>query len=224
MTKTTHARIAAAGLLLGPLLFTLADLFRRLVEPSGTPTAAQITRAVSQHEATWLAAGLLSMIAAPCFVAGVVGLAVAVGGRGGRLTAVGAALVGFGSIASVAHAVAFFSPYALYDRAGTSSTAMTALDDASESYPLLVAVIVVFLVGMMLGSIILLIGLRRARRVPLWSVVAVIVFVACGSTGGVGPGVLGIVAALLAFAPAARSLLVEPSLAAPDGVPQVVPA
>jgi hypothetical protein len=60
---------------------------------------------------------------------------------------------------------------------------------------------------MMLGSIVLFVGLRRARRVPVWSVVAAVVFVAAGSTNGVAAGVLGIVAALAAFVPAARTLM-----------------
>lgn len=111
-----------------------------------------------------------------------------------------------GAMASVGHAAAFYSPYALFAKAHTPTTELTALDKASESYPLLVALIVLFIVGMMLGTIVLFVGLRRARRVPIWAVVAAVVFVACGSTGGVVPGVLGIVAALAAFVPAARSI------------------
>jgi hypothetical protein len=127
------------------------------------------------------------------------------------VTAVGAALVAVGAIASVGHAVGFYAPYALYDDADSPPSTIEALDSASESYPLLVVLIVAFIVGMMLGSIVLLIGLRRARRVPIWSVVAAVVFVGCGSAGGVAAGALGIVAGLAAFVPAARSLLTAPS-------------
>lgn len=112
-----------------------------------------------------------------------------------------------GSVAAAAHSIAFFSPYALYGKASAPASAITAIDNASESYPLLIAVIAIFMIGMMLGSLVLLIGLRRARRVPIWSVVAVVVFIACGSTGGIVPGLLGVAAAVVAFVPAARSLL-----------------
>jgi len=219
MTRHTFLRIAAVSLLAGPLLFTLADLVRRLVEPSGSPSAAEITRAVGDHSAAWLAAGALSLVAAPLLVVGVAGLVLDARGRGGRTTMVGATLVVIGGFASVGHAVAFYTPYALYDRAGTPEAAIRALDDAAESYPLLVALIASFVVGMMLGSVVLLVGLRRARRVPVWSVVAAVVFVAAGSSGGVVAGVVGVVAAAAAFGPAARSL-VRPVVPAPAAFEQ----
>ncbi|TWP33881.1 hypothetical protein FGL98_19400 [Leekyejoonella antrihumi] len=89
-------------------------------------------------------------------------------------------------------------------RAGRTGVqpALAALDHASEGYPMLVLLIVLFIVGLTLGSVLLLIGLRRARRVPIWAVAAV-VFVVCGSTGGVVAGGLGILAALAAFVPVA---------------------
>lgn len=206
MTNSLHTRIAALGLVVGPLLFTLGDLLRRLVEPSGTPSALAVTDAVGRHGGAWLAAGLFSVGAAFCLLPAMVGLLAEANGRGARITTVGALLVGVGAVASVGHAVAFYSPYALFDKAGTAGPTLEALDNASESYPLLVLLIVLFIVGMMLGPLVLFAGLRRARRVPIWSVVAAVVFVACGSTSGVGAGVLGVVAAVVAFVPAARSL------------------
>lgn len=218
MTRHLFLRTAAVGLTVGPLLFTLGDLLRRLVEPSGNPSATQLTHAVGDHSAAWLAAGLLSVLAAPLILVGVAGLLLDAAGRGARTTVVGAALVAVGACASVGHAVAFYTPYALYDRAGTPDTALRALDDASGSYPLLVCLIAVFVVGMMLGSIVLFVGLRRARRVPLWAVISAVVFVAAGSSGGVAAGVVGVVAAAAAFGPAARSVTRSgpPAAAAPE--------
>jgi hypothetical protein len=206
MTRHTFLRTAALALVAGPLLFTLGDLLRRLVEPSGNPSAAELTHAVADHSTAWLWAGLLSVLAAPLFVTGVAGLVVDARGRGGRTTTVGAALVGLGGFASVGHAVAFYAPYAVYGRAATPDAALRALDDAAGSYPLLVCLIALFVVGMMLGSIVLFVGLRRAGRVPLWSVVSAVVFVAAGSSGGVVAGLVGVLAAAVAFGPAAWSL------------------
>ncbi len=208
-------RVAAAGLVLGALLFTVGDLLRRFVVPSGTPSPVDITAAVGRHGSAWLVAGLLGVAASFCLVLGVVGLVTTARGRGSRATVVGGAMVGVGAMASVGHAVAFYAPYALYARAGTSAREVTALDRASEAYPMLVVLIVLFILGLMLGTIVLFVGLRRARRVPIWSVVAAVVFVASGSTGGIGAGVLGVVAALVAFVPAARSLG-GPSQRVPD--------
>lgn len=206
MTRHTFRRTATVGLLAGPVLFTLGDLLRRLVEPAGSPSAVDLTRAVGDHPALWLSAGLLSLLAAPLLVAGVLGLVADTHGRGARTTTVGGVMVAVGGFASIGHAVAFYAPYGLYDRAGTPEPAVRALDHASESYPLLVALIALFVVGMMLGSVVLLVGLRLASRVPVWSVVSAVVFVAAGSSGGVAAGVVGVVAAVVAFGPAARSL------------------
>lgn len=211
MRTTPHLRLAATGLVLGPLLFTLADLLRRVVVPSGTPTPVAITAAVGEHSAAWLAAGLLSLASAICFVPGVVGLLLTTRGRGARLTTVGASLVGLGALASLGHTVAFYAPYALFAEAKTPAPQLTAIDAASESYPLLAVLILLFIVGMMLGPIVLLAGLLRARRVPVWALVAAVVFVASGSTGSPIAGILGLVAAMAAFVPAARSLLKAPS-------------
>jgi hypothetical protein len=207
MTNSTRTRIAAVLLVLGPLLLTLGDLLRRLVEPAGSPKAAAITHAVAEHPGAWLAAGLLSVAAGLCLVPAALALIPATTGRGSRVTTVGALLVAAGAVASVGHAVAFYAPYALFARAGTPDRELAAIDTTSESYPLLVVLIALFIVGTMLGSLVLLVGLRRARRVPIWSVVAAVVFVGCGSAGGVGPGVVGVAAALAAFVPAARALM-----------------
>lgn len=206
MTQTVRARTAALLLVLGPLAFTLGDLLRRLVVPSGTPSAVDITRGVDQHSGTWLTAGLLAIAAAICLVPGVLALIPVAPARGSRTTTIGAIMVFVGAMASVGHAVAFYSPYALFAKANTRNTELAGLDKASESYPLLVVLIVLFVLGMMLGTIVLFVGLRRAGHVPIWSVVAAVVFVACGSTSGIVPGIVGIAAAMAAFVPVARSL------------------
>jgi hypothetical protein len=71
---------------------------------------------------------------------------------------------------------------------------------------------------MMLGSIVLFVGLRRARRVPLWAVISAVVFVAAGSSGGVVAGVVGVLAAGVAFGAAAGSLTrsAPPAAAVPE--------
>jgi hypothetical protein len=206
MTRTLHLRLAAAGLVAGPVAFTIGDTLRRVVDHD-TNGAVQLTGEVADHSGVWLAAALLSVLAAALFLPGVAALAATATGRGSTVTAVGAYLMGLGLIASVGHAVAFYTPFALYGRAHTTASAIESLDHESEGYPVLVALIVLFIVGMMLGTLVLLVGLRRAGRIPVWSVVAGLVFVVLGSTAGVWPGVLELVAALLAFVPAAHALL-----------------
>lgn len=221
MTNSTHARVAAASLVLGPLLFTIGDLLRRLVD-SGAQTTSAITDAVGQHGGLWLGAGLLEVAGAFLFVPGVVGLIAAANGPGARITTAGAVLLAVGLMASVGHAVAYYSTYALYAKAHLCGPELDALDHASDS---LVGVLIgLFIIGMAFGPIVLLLGLRRGLRVPIWSVVAAVAFVVLAETGSVEGGILLVLAALATFVPAARSLTGQHSDLQPHSAVAVSPA
>jgi hypothetical protein len=223
MTNSLQLRIAALGILLGPLCFTLGDTLRRVVDSSTSSSAVELAAKVADRPGVWLAAGLLSALAPLFFLPGIHALVATTRGRGSRVVGVGGALMSLGLVAAVGHAVAFYALAALYGRAGSDAATIKALDKASESYPLLVALIVAFIVGMTIGVIALLVGLRRAGRIPVWAVVAGVVFAVAGSSGGVAMGALGMVAALVAFVPAARSLLGVPARSdAGDDRPQQV--
>jgi hypothetical protein len=223
MTNSLQLRIAALGLVLGPLCFTLGDTLRRVVDSSTSSSPVELATKVADRPGVWLTAGLLSAIAPLFFLPGVHALVATTRGRGSHVVGVGGALVSLGLVAAVGHAAAFYAPAALAGRAGMDDGTIAAFDKASEGYPLLVALIVAFVVGMTIGVIALLIGLRRAGRVPVWAVVAGVVFAVAGSSGGVAMGILGMVAALVAFVPAARSLLGVPARSdAGDDRPQQV--
>lgn len=211
-TRTGKVRAAAISLVLGPLLLTVGDTLRRMVEPSGSNlSGADIANAAGHHGAMWLAAGLLEIAAAVFLVVGVAGLSATAGGRGSRVTTVGAVMVGVGAIASVGHAMGYFFYYAALSAAHFATPQIEALDRAGDTYPMLVAVLVLFIVGLEVGTLVLFAGLRRAGRVPVWAVLAALAFVVLAETGGVATGILGIVAALVAFVPAARSLMKPPA-------------
>ncbi|HMM94064.1 MAG: hypothetical protein IE926_02365 [Micrococcales bacterium] len=210
MTTSIPLRFSAVGLLAGSLLFSLGDVLRRSVDSSSGPAPTALTASVHDHPVTWLVAGLLSALAPVFLVPGVCALVATTRGRGARVVGVGGALTVLGLVASTGHAVAYYALFALYDRAGTDASTISALDGASESYPLLVAIVIAFAGGMTIGVVALLLGLRRARRVPLWAPVAAVVFAVAGSAGGVGIGVLGGVAMMAALLPAAQSLVAPP--------------
>ena len=222
MTTPHHTRFAAFGLVAGALCFSIGDTLRRVVDASTSSSAVDLAAAVQDHGGVWLAAGVLSVLAPVFFLPGVYAATLAVRGRGSRVVSIGGALLGVGLLASIGHAVAFYSPPALSARAGSDAATVSALDTASESYPLLVALILVFIVGMTIGVIVWLIGLRRARRIPVWAVVAGIVFAVAGSSGGVVMGLVGALAALAAFGPIARSLLNATDELAPAEAPSAI--
>ena len=208
MTNSTLLRFSALGLLVGALLLSLGDLLRRTVDSSSGSSPTLIAASVHDHASVWLGAGIMSALAPAFFIPGVCALVATTRGRGSRVVVVGGSLAVLGLVASVGHAVAYYAPFALYSRASTDAATIKALDDASEAYPMLVALIIAFIVGVTIGMITLLVGLRRARRVPVWAPIAAVVFAVAGSSGGVAMGMLGIAAALAAFLPAARALVV----------------
>jgi hypothetical protein len=212
MTNThTHAHSAlAVSLVAGPTLFALGDTVRRVVDDGSGSSPTKITAAVEAHPSLWLSAALLEVLAALVTLPALAALIASARGRGRRTTIVGATLLGAGQVASVGHAVAFFAPYALYARAGTPAAEVRSLDRASESWPLLSGLIVLFMLGLVVGTLVMFVGLRMGRRVPLWAVVAALLFVVLGGSTGVVEGVLGVVAAAVAFSAAARSLARAP--------------
>jgi hypothetical protein len=211
MTTTTRSRIGAAALVAGALLFSLGDVLRRAVEPAGAASAAATTAAVASHQAAWTAAASLQVLSAFFLVAGACTAFGSTRGRGARTTDIGACLVGAGAIASVGHAVAFYTPYSLFARAGTPEAALTAIDDASERLPVLALLVLTFMVGLMVGTLVLAVGTWRARRAPAWVLVPAVAFVAAGATSGTAAGLVGLVAAVVTFGLVARAIVREPA-------------
>jgi hypothetical protein len=201
-----HRRVAVVGLVLGPLTFAVSDLLRRLVEPGGAAGPTQTAAAVHQHSSLWLLAGTLSLVSPLLFLPGVVAAVGMVRRRGRVITTVGGYLFGAGLIAAMGHMVGFFGLFGLYDRAGVPSSAVRALDAASERYPSLVGLIVLFVAGLVVGQLLLMVGLRRAGVVPTWAVVACVVDIVAGTTGGLTAGLVGLLSWVVAFVPVARAV------------------
>ena len=204
MTNPTHHRIAVAGLVLGPLTFAIADLLRRVVEPSSSVTDGKLVTAISDRPGLWLLAGLLSALSAFLLIPAVAAILGRAHGRGATLTTIGGYLFGAGVLASIGHMSGYFGTYGTYEKAGIADSTIKRLGSASYLPGNLF--IAVFLIGMFLGLFLMMLGLRRADVVPIWSVVAAIIAIVVGSTGGVPAGVIGVVAWLAAFLPIARSM------------------
>ncbi len=194
MTDRTAPRPSAGLALLGGVLtFSAGDLLRRVVEPA-TATTTSVTSAVADHTGAWLLAGGLELVAAGLLVAGAVAAVRLVTGRGARLTAVGAWLLAAGAVASTGHTIGYYGTYAQYADSGVDGGTLERLSSANDV--LGGVVIAVFMLGLLLGPVLLTIGLRRAALVPVWVPVAAIVFVVAGAVSGVAAGAVGLVAGL----------------------------
>ncbi|NYD40877.1 hypothetical protein [Nocardioides panaciterrulae] len=196
----TPAPAPALALLVGALCFATGDLLRRTVDGSAA-TPVELMRAVDAHEGFWLVAGGLSVLAPVLMLPGLAWLVATTRGRGERATRLGAALLALGQLAAVGHAAAFYGLPTIGTHAGLSASSYDALDRASEHSPLLIGLIVLFILGNVVGTLVLFAGLRRARRVPVWSLVACVVLLATANAGGVAAGVLGLLVTVAMYAP-----------------------
>lgn len=203
----SSSRLAAGTLIAGSLCFGTADLVRRLVlSDDAAARPDTMVAAVAAHPGVWLFAGSLALVAPVLMLPGVVALVRSVRSRGRVLAAIGGRLLTAGLLAALAHAVAFYGSVGVYPSSGLDASAVGAYDDATNRYPLLIAVIVVFVLGMALGPILLTIGLRRARRAAVWVPIAAVVFAVTGVVGGVAAGVVGLIAGAAAFTGASIGL------------------
>jgi len=196
--RRTLRRLCAIGLPAGAAGFGAADLLRRYVAGSAA-TAVDVAEAADRHPGAWSAAAVLAVLGSMALLSGVPIVSGLARARGRVLTTVGAGLTGGALLASIGHAVAFYANPALLTRGGASAGVITAVDEASESYPVLVMLVVLFAIGLTVGPLVLTIGLRRARLVPVWVPVAGAIFGLCGSLGGVPAGVVGLAAGLAVF-------------------------
>ena len=142
--------------------------------------------------------------------------------RGRLPRRLGGALFAAGLVASVGHAVAYFGLNAVFgDTSGLSAAQVRALDHASEQQPFLIAFIAVFVVGMLLGQLVWVVGLWRSGAASVWLLPFALVDGVAAASGGVAAGLVGLAAwvgvGLLASGLVARRLPAdEPGLVGDD--------
>ena len=218
---TVRARLPLRGiaLTLGAAAFAAGDLGRRLVLPDDQVTGIpDMVARVEAHSGLWLALGLAVVLGSLAMMPGILAVlrradppteedsASTRAGRARATIRAGGCLVLVGLVASVAHALAFYGMAAIDGTSGAPLGAVEAMENASNTYPLFVLVIIGFIVGMTLGPIVLTWGLRRAGAVPIWVPVAALVFAVTGTVGGAVAGVVGLVAAVATFGMIGRAL------------------
>jgi hypothetical protein len=197
--------IGAVAIALGLVSFVVSNALQWTLESGGDSPSAVI----SAQPTAWLIAGI-SAVLGPLFWAG--GLLVVIGlvrEQGWVLTTLGGIVSAIGLAAGVGHLALFFGVYGDLAAAGTSDSAAKALLEADNANALVNLLLILFLVGFCLGPIILTVGLRRARLVPVWLPVVALVAAVANFVGGPVAGILQLVALLVVFVPLAV-LLVRP--------------
>jgi hypothetical protein len=188
-----------SGMVLGMVSLIAATVIQWFLQ-SGDPAATPLDVA-GTSPMLWLAVGLLGVFGPLAWVAGIVSVTLLVRAKGWTLTTIGGYITGAGLIAGVGHLALFFGVIA--DAAGASldSESGMALLRADDASILSTVLLYGFLVGFSLGPILLSIGLRRAKIVPVWVPVAAVVMVVANFVGGVPAGIVQLVAVVATFGP-----------------------
>jgi hypothetical protein len=117
------------------------------------------------------------------------------------VTTIGGYLTAIGLIAGVGHLALFFGLIGDAAGAGVDADTGLALLRADDGNALSTVLLYGFLAGFSLGPILLTIGLRLARLVPVWVPVAAIVMVVANFVGGIPAGIVQLVAVIATFVP-----------------------
>jgi hypothetical protein len=156
--------LAALGLVVGPGLYVLATL----VDPAWSDDHAEYIQEVAANKGRYLLAGVLWTVGSLVFVAGTLGVVRLMRGRNVTLGQLGSSLLTMGLIGTTAVLAFYGFDLAMADF--DDRQAAIALSGELEDSPVVNAYyLVLFLGGIVLGSILLAVALFRRRVVPVWS-------------------------------------------------------
>lgn len=211
--------LGAVAVVATPLLLGVADELRMLAEGSGSATGAVdtgygVASAVAMLEQVAANRGLFDAAAWIAFAAALVAIPALVlawrlaVGRSPRWAWAGAVLAVGGVIGQVVHLQGYFGVAQVASGQPDLTAAATFWQDLSGT-PLAAAMFAPYLVGMALAAPVQAVALRRARVLPTWAMVLVIVATALMAVVGSSTWSSAAYALLAAagFWPAARAAL-----------------
>lgn len=199
MSTSFGKPVSIAALAIGPLSLIVGNIAQWLLQPTGdNPTATDVA---SQFPASWLAIGLLGVFGQLIWLAGIPAAVDLTPGKGRLVTLTGGLLTGAGLAAGIGHIALYFGFYNALAQAGLSPDALADLDAAVGQETLGNVLLMVFLACYSVGPMVLTIGLRVGRVVPVWVPIAAIVTAGANLFGGPIAGVVQLVTLVLLWAP-----------------------
>jgi hypothetical protein len=175
MTRSTPERsfgrrVAGLSLIVAPALLMLANA----IDPGASDRADTRLSQIGAHPTRYIAAAYLLLIAAWAFVPGLIALWRLFEGPRVTMGQLGSGLMLIGTVTTIA-----FFGMGVYEyeaaKPGLDHAQMARLVDNAEGAAVASPLLVVFLLGVVVGSLILAWSLWRRRIVPVWSPVAIIV-------------------------------------------------
>ncbi|MEV0632846.1 hypothetical protein ACI2LC_41830 [Nonomuraea wenchangensis] len=167
-TRPYGPRFAAVAMAGGGVLYSAANAFYWAMFPDEvSETAANVDMAASALGA-WRVETILFMLAHLLLLPAMAGLIVAVGRRRRLLATVGAAFVVPGLYFSAVHLWYYNAFFGALAGGGVKTDAVRPVVDALDQDPLVMASFMVWILGWLVGLLILAFGAWRAGLVSLW--------------------------------------------------------
>jgi hypothetical protein len=170
--------LAAIGLIAGPLLLAISGI----VDPAWEDDSAAYLAEVADNKGAYIAAGAIATLGTLLFIAGMLGVMRLMRRRGVTLGQVAAGLMLLGLI-GLTPALAFNGMDVVLAEADNRDAAVAIYDAVEESAAVIVYWVSAFMVGIVLGSILLAVALFRRRIVPIWSPLLLILAIVVGFFG-----------------------------------------
>jgi len=204
--QRTWRAIGAVGTALGLLSLMITTPLQWVLGSGADPTAG-----IAAHPTMWRITSLLGVFGPAVWIAGIVVLTGIVRARGWTLTTLGGIVTALALAAGVGHLGGYFALLGDLAHSGADTSTATALLTADGANLASTALLIVFLVGFTLGPIVLTIGLRRARLVPIWLPVAAVIAGVANFVGGPIAGTVQLIALALTYIPLIIVMLKAPA-------------
>jgi hypothetical protein len=168
--------LAGLCLITASLALGAADLIRISVEGDAQGTRDQFDH-IAASPGVWQVATVLNMLGIVLFVPAVLGLLHLLHHRGAVLGHIGGGLLLIGLLGFAAHNAGYYGTLGAVSAPGIDQEHMIRFWQAAETVPGNVVSLLMFLIGYVLGMVLLGVGLFWARVVPRWTAALIVLYV-----------------------------------------------
>jgi len=168
--------LAGLCLITAPLALGAADLIRISVEGDAQGTRDQFDN-IAASPSAWQVTTVLNMLGIVLFVPAVLGLLHLLHHRGAVLGHIGGGLLLIGLLGFAAHNAGYYGTLGAVSAPGIDQEQMIRFWQAAETVPGNLVSLLMFLIGYVLGMVLLGVGLFWARVVPRWTAALIVLYV-----------------------------------------------